>query len=152
MGLDSSIYRKEHGAGDGVEVAYWRKANAIHRFFIELNGGKDYHEDIPIEEKDLRELLRRCKEIKAQARLVNGKVVDYYTIENGGQKAHYVDGQIIDNPAICEELLPTQSGFFFGKTDYDEDYMYSIDKTIEQLEEILADHKDDDEYYYYGSW
>ncbi len=34
--------------------------------------------------------------------------------------------QVAADPSKAEELLPTQSGFFFGGTEYDEYYMNSI--------------------------
>ena len=47
--------------------------------------------------------------------------------------------RVKENNLKAEELLPTQSGFFFGDTDYNEWYFKDIDNTIEILEECLAD-------------
>ena len=46
------------------EVGYWRKANHIHNWFIELNNGVDDCNPIPVEREDLIELMELCKEVK----------------------------------------------------------------------------------------
>ncbi len=51
----------------------------------------------------------------------------------------------------AEQLLPTQSGFFFGATEYDEYYYQDIDNTIEILEEALSEETADD-FAYRASW
>lgn len=51
-----------------------------------------------------------------------------------------------------EDILPTQSGCFFGSTDYDEGYWEDLELTISQLEKILAFEGDQAEYYYHASW
>ena len=54
------------------------------------------------------------------------------------------------NQDEVEELLPTQEGFFFGGTDYDESYIEDLKDTIKQLEPLLEDK--DGEYEYCSSW
>ncbi len=49
------------------------------------------------------------------------------------------------------QLLSTQSGFFFGGTEYDEWYFNDIDNTIEIIEEALSDENADD-FAYRASW
>lgn len=69
------------------------------------------------------------------------------------------DGKVISNPSVCEEL-PTEDGFFFGDTDYNENYVYQLDETIKQLNDVVKDHKElvergVDELdidYYYRAW
>ena len=39
-----------------VCVAYWRKANAIHKWFCDLDGGRDECQDIPVSVDQLRQL------------------------------------------------------------------------------------------------
>ena len=75
---------------------YWRKANAIHKWFVDnCQEGEDDCRYAYVELGQLKELLDLCKEV---------------------QKDH----------SKAEELLPTQSGFFFGGTDYDEWYFKKI--------------------------
>lgn len=51
------------------------------------------------------------------------------------------------------ELLPAQSGFFFGSTDYDQWYMSDIDYTIEKILKVLKTTDFDKEIVFYrSSW
>jgi hypothetical protein len=47
------------------EVGYWRKANAIHKFFCDLDGGKDECQEIYVGQDQLTDLLVRCEAILA---------------------------------------------------------------------------------------
>lgn len=133
-----------------VEVAYWRKANAIHKFLIELD---DQETRSYVEIEDLKRLLELCKKVKSGVRLVKGKVANGYSFDEKGNKVYdYEDGEVIENPELCEALLPTMAGFFFGSTDYDEWYMDQIDHTIEQLERVIENYKDGDSFEYIASW
>ena len=136
------------------EVAYWRKANQINKFFMkrDIDGeGRQAKVDI----NDLKELLKICKRLKRELKLVDGKIHTgtKYTKE-GGVEEMYADGKIIANKELAEELLPTEAGFFFGSTDYDEWYYKQIVETIPVLEKIISEHNDayDMEYSYYASW
>jgi hypothetical protein len=105
------------------EAAYWRKANAIHRWFVDnCQDGEDECQTTYVDREQLEELLSICKQVK-------------------------------EAPDRAEELLPTFSGFFFGPTEYDEFYMEDIDYTIERLTAILAEEQVGDvSYYYHSSW
>lgn len=105
------------------EVGYWRKANAIHQWFVEnVQNGVDNCGQYEVEKKKLEELLAYCKEI-------------------------------IEDHSKAEELLPTQSGFFFGSTEYDEWYFEYIKDTINILEKVLEETDFDREMItYQSSW
>jgi hypothetical protein len=115
------------------QVADWRKANAIHQWFVEnIQDGEDdcrFHREVT--ESDLEELLNVCKTVLKSCVLVDGKI----------------------QTSVAEELLPTQDGFFFGGTSYDEWYVADIKDTIEIIEKILKE-TDFDIYviYYCSSW
>lgn len=49
------------------------------------------------------------------------------------------------------EILPTQGGYFFGSTEYDEDYLDGLTHTKEILEKVLHC-KEDLDFYYHSSW
>ena len=105
----------------GKEVAYWRKANAIHRWFVE-NAQNNKDECLPhlVSKEKLEELLLLAYEVK--------------------------DHQVPNK-------LPSQEGFFFGSTDYDELYYQDIDLTIDQLEKVLSETDwEKDSIYYQSSW
>jgi hypothetical protein len=43
--------------------------------------------------------------------------------------------KVLKNPELASELLPTQSGFFFGSTDYNEYYFKDVADVLKQLTE-----------------
>lgn len=93
------------------DVGYWRKANQIHKWFVDnVQGGVDDCSKYTVEVEKLKELLKICKKVK---------------------KDH----------SLAEKLLPTQEGFFFGGTSYDEYYFYDIDTTIKILTPLLKELK-----------
>lgn len=120
------------------EVGYWRKANAIHKWFVDnVQNGEDdcgYYEVI---KEQLKKLLGICKTVKASTELKDGWVKNGERFENGMWCPMFEEGQTIVNSEVAAELLPTQSGFFFGGTDYDQWYMQDIEQTIEILTEVL---------------
>ena len=103
------------------EVGYWRKANQIHNWFVE---NVQNGVDECQESYTSREKLQSLLDICRIVKIDNSK---------------------------AEGLLPTQSGFFFGGTEYDEWYFKDIDNTIEILEEALSDENADD-FAYRASW
>lgn len=68
------------------------------------------------------------------------------------KELHDICQKILDNPLDAEELLPTQAGFFFGSTGYDEWYYTGLRETIEQLTPIIEDNDDTITYVYSASW
>lgn len=90
-----------------------------------------------------------CQKIDKASKLVKGKVNNGYTFENGKKTPIIVDGQIIKDPSVAKKLLPTQEGFFFGGTEYDEYYLADIKETIKILQECL---KEEGDFYYDSSW
>jgi hypothetical protein len=96
-------------------VAYWRKANQIHRWFVEnVQDGEDECLPHDVSREQLQDLRGLC------ARVLN--------------KA---EGSVIANPEAVAELLPTASGFFFGSTEYDEYYLADLKATVEQIDRVL---------------
>ena len=106
------------------QVGYWRKANAIHKWFVEnIQDGEDdcrYHREVT--KADLEELADICHEV-------------------------------LTNPDVAEDRLPTQSGFFFGDTLYDEWYIEDLRTTIDIIDEVLKTTDFEKEMIYYvSSW
>ncbi len=138
------------------EVAYWRKANQIHRWFVDhCQDGVDDCRNAYVSEKQLQELVDLCKQVLNSVELVDGSVHNgtSFTFDEEGPKQTelYEEGQIIAQPQIAESLLPAQPGFFFGSTDYDQYYINDLKNTVKMLEPLLADGSSGD-YYYQSSW
>lgn len=109
------------------EAAYWRKANHIHLWFVDnCQGGEDDCRDAHVSVEQLKELIALCKEVLEKK-----------------------------DDAFSEANLPTQSGFFFGSTEYDEYYYSDVEDTIKQLTEAIADVDEKDyniDFIYRSSW
>lgn len=122
------------------EVGYWRKANAIHRWFVEnVQNDVDDCGRYEVSKEQLETLLEICNEVLENCELVEGQIGNGYTFDTNGNKImHYEEGKYIEDPSVAEELLPTTSGFFFGSTDYDEYYIADIEHTVDVIKEVLA--------------
>lgn len=92
-----------------VTVAYWRKANQIHKWFVDhCQGGVDDCREAEVGRKQLIELRDLCKSLLKRK-----------------------------NVNEAEKKLPTQDGFFFGNTSVDEYYWDDIELTVKQLDRVL---------------
>ena len=124
-------------------VGYWRKANAIHKWFVDnVQDGNDDCGNYYVSIEALEELLNKCKEVKEKAIIKNGKIKNGKKIENGKWVDIIEDGDYIENSDEISEILPTQDGFFFGGTEYDQWYMEDIEYTIELIERLLKEEKE----------
>lgn len=135
-------------------VAYWRKANAIHGWFIEhcAPGKVDDCRPFHVERSELEELVRLCKESLALAETVDDTVNVGYTFDKDGKKPITQPGKVVTNVKMLADRLPVQSGFFFGGTDYDEFYLDDLRDTVEQLERVLKETAEGDSFEYRASW
>jgi hypothetical protein len=135
------------------EVAYWRKANHIHKWFVDnVQDGADDCKEYYVTREELQELLSRCEKVIAASELVDGKVTNGYTYDKEkGMVPIIEDGKVIANPSVAQELLPTQDGFFFVNTDYDAWYLDDVKETVEMLKLILGE-GDSGSFYYQSSW
>ena len=120
-----------YGATVSVNVAYWRKANQIHQWFVDnCQNGVDECQEVYVSEEQLEELRGICNEILANK----------------------------DDKSMAEELLPPAEGFFFGSNDIDEWYYQDIQYTADRLKAVLelAKQDRDNENYitfsYQSSW
>jgi hypothetical protein len=114
----------EYGAKEvSFRVAYWRKANAIHAWFVKnVQDGRDECQESWVSREQLTELVETCK-------------------------------KVIEKPKLASQLLAPQGGFFFGSTDVDEWYLESVQSTITMIEKALAEPAlKKGEFYYQASW
>ena len=128
------------------EVGYWRKANHIHAWFVvNCQNGEDDCRNAYVSKEQLEELKQLCKQVKDYLdtceKVYDEEYKDYYVLK--------VDKKIM------ESHLPTQSGFFFGGTDYDRWYYESLDSTIDIIDEAFKGKEDFGwgvEFEYNSSW
>ena len=118
MGLDMWLYEKQVH-----EVAYWRKANAIHGWIIKHAGAVDDCTPISLTKQDIIQLRNVCTEVLT---------------------AHTEE--------VALDLLPPTEGFFFGGTGIDDWYWDSIEETIVLLNTALDESVDDAMFEYQASW
>lgn len=112
--------------GMEFEIAYWRKANAIHAWFVKnVQGGVDECQESYVPKEKLQQLYDLVTEAL--------KVV-----KKDAQKAG--------------ALLPTAGGFFFGSIEYNEYYVEDLKDTQKQLKKILAADLKGFDIYYRASW
>lgn len=134
------------------QVAYWRKANHIHKWFVDhVQDGQDDCGEYGVSIEQLAELVNTCKTVLSSVETVEGYVGQGTTYHADGRVEHHTKrGQVVAQQELADKLLPTQPGFFFGSTDYDEYYLDECRSTIEMLEPLLAD--TESSYYYSSSW
>jgi hypothetical protein len=133
------------------EAGYWRKANAIHQWFVEnVQDGEDDCKEYEVSAEQMEELLDLVKKVLKVSVLVKGKIHNGTTWTKGKKIENYEDGMIVKNPATAKKLLPTTSGFFFGGTEYDQYYIQDLKDTEKILEEALKDKSAD--FSYQSSW
>lgn len=121
------------------EVGYWRKANQIHAWFVaNVQEGEDNCRSYSVSREQLQELRDLCQRVLDGSELIDGSVTNGWTYENGVKKPIVESGKVIRNATLAQQLLPAQSGFFFGSTDYDEWYYEQLQATVEILDRCLA--------------
>ena len=112
-----------------VCVAYWRKANAIHGWFVnELADGVDECQSIYVSKGDLEKLHQACNNVLLAPAGIG-----------------------MEDVAAQYGLLPTR-GFFFGSYDMDNWYIEDMKNTMMQIENILAASGEYSDFIYRASW
>jgi hypothetical protein len=89
------------------EAMYWRKANAIHNWFVQnVQDGED-----------------DCG--------------SYHVSRDKLKALHDTVREVLGDVDKADDLLPTQGGCFFGSTEYDEGYWQDLEDTDKRLTAIL---------------
>ena len=136
-------------------IAYWRKANAIHGWIERHIDSEELKncDDYKITKDMIVDLLLDCSFVLDNTKLVEGKVTNGYRCTDNGFEPIIEDGLVVEDSTACEDVLPTESGFFFGSTEYTQWYLDDIKYTKSVCEKIL-DEVDFDRYelYYHASW
>lgn len=135
-----------------LEVGYWRKANQIHRWFVEnVQGGKDDCKSYEVSRAQLGELLETVYEVLKSINLVPGTCSVGQRPGEGEGFDSTRRGFVVENPEVAKKLLPIQEGFFFGSYLYDSWYFEGLVVTKDILEEVLQS-PPDSEFFYQSSW
>ncbi len=149
MGLDMYLHKKLHFYGDrkctsikisgitginasdiseiSIQIMDWRKCNQIHKWFVD------------------------------NVQNGNDDCGSYYVRQTQLKELLSTIKKVLKNKKLAKELLPTQSGFFYGDTEYDEYYWKDLELTKEKLIVELITNKvkgqnDLYEYEYSSSW
>lgn len=129
------------------DVGYWRKANAIHHWFVEcVQNGTDDCGAYYVSREKLALLLQTVNVVLKTCMLVDGQVTNGSTLKNGPREAIVESGKVINDPSIAQQVLPTHAGFFFGSTDYDAGYYQELVETKRILDEVMGSSGEDFEY------
>lgn len=142
MGLDMYLYKADKkGQYDWREdmMGYWRKANHIHKWFVDnVQNGVDDCKTYPVKRTDIEQLRDTCNHVLESITMKKGIIVNGYMFKSGTQIPIVEEGQYVVDSTVAEALLPTTNRSFFGGTDYDEYYVDDVKHTVNILNEILA--------------
>ena len=103
------------GISISYPVGYWRKANAIHNWFVQnVQDNRDECQKSYVSPENLRELREACQAVLATK---NNSLVSVKEVaeENG---------------------LAPLAGFFFGGTEYDEYYYDDLEYTVKMIDRL----------------
>ena len=130
-GPQAATIKPERIAYIEEQVGYWRKANAIHRWFVEhCQDGVDDCRQAYVAHEQLAELRDLCRSLVS---------------------AYEIDPETATARATAE--LPPQSGFFFGSTALDDWYWQDLRKTADLLTNALDETViGRNEFQYQSSW
>jgi hypothetical protein len=104
------------------EIGYWRKANAIHGWFVE---------HVQCEEDDCSEYYVRREDLETLRALCQ---------------------EVLKDLTKARDYLPPQQGFFFGSQAIDEGYKQDLEKTVEIIDRCFSDKFKGWDFYYQASW
>ena len=107
-----------------VEVMYWRKANHIHQWFVE----------------HVQDGVDNCG--------------TYYVSKKKLVELVNLCKKVLAERQLASTALPTQGGFFFGSTAYDESYFQDCQETIKKLSPVVKqfDRFKNWTFEYHSSW
>lgn len=177
MGLDIYFETRKNNRSelDAKTAIFKYEINELEKKIDVLYGKADACGELPIDEKtkvDLyfKEIDNRKEKINeidpynkvAYFRKVNF-LMSFFDYEGNCEYVPIDKNQVIDLIDTCKqvlenynranELLPTQCGFFFGSTDYDEFYFSDVKDVLDKFTEILdTTDWDNDELVMYAWW
>lgn len=120
-------------------IAQWRKANAIHNWFVtNVQDGNDDCGTYTVSVDDLVRLHDTIVDVLDASRLVMGTVRNGSKLApNGEWEPIHEKGMVIEDPSAAKALMPTREGFFFGSQEYDQWYIWDLRYTEAKLSKII---------------
>lgn len=105
-----------------ITAGYWRKANAIHGWFVRnVQDGEDECKEHYVTREQLIALQEACQDVLA-------------------------------NPSKALDVLPPTQGFFFGGYEIDDYYWHYLKETEALIGALLKKADEKWEFYYRSSW
>ena len=103
------------GISISYPVGYWRKANAIHNWFVQnVQDNRDECQKSYVSPENLRELREACQAVLATK-----------------------NNSLVSVKEVAEEVgLAPLAGFFFGGTEYDEYYYDDLEYTVKMIDRL----------------
>lgn len=161
MGLDMYLGARNQ-TGEFQQVGYWRKANAIHGWFVrECADGVDECQEIFVSRDQLKQLRADCNNALATRETATPNDTSNRIISQAPNSGQDLMDFILDNmkaeqqkigtTAVSDDPLAPTAGFFFGSTEKDEWYYNDLMETIDIIDTALA-LGDDWEIIYQASW
>ena len=122
------LFKKSDEVKKLYEVAYWRKANQVHNWFVtNCQNGVDECQETRVSKENLIALKEACQAV--------------------------LSSPDSDRVANAERTLPTVGGFFFGGTEYNDMYFEDLEDTIKMLDKVINETDfEKEEIYYTSSW
>lgn len=142
---------------DATEIITWRKENHIHAWFVHnVQNNVDQCEDAVVTKEQLIKFVGICEQLLASIELTPGDVDAGKIMRAGSHEWEqlYDIGHVLTpgSQELAEQLMPTQVGFFFGSTQYNEWYWKSLNEALRMLKPVLESMAEDDTVVYWSSW
>ena len=138
------------------EVAYWRKFNALHGWFVnECGDGEDKCQEIYVDRGKMGELLNILNQVQ---NLLNNSKLSVKELRDWNGKDYEVE--VYECEDEVKELFCPTEGFFFGSTEVDKYFKQDVEETIETIDGLLKETENEDavkglysgDFYYRASW
>lgn len=121
-GLEQIVSDNNYTVSIEVNAIYWRKVNSVHQWFVDNIGGGV---------DECQRMYVKRKDLEDLRDLVKDTLIHR------------------DKASLT---LPPASGFFFGSTEIDEWYWSDLEYTAKELDRVLANAKESDDFFYQASW
>ncbi len=147
--IEKYLIQKQYGKTLLDEIMYWRKANAIHDWFVEyVQHGNDDCGNYEIHRETIEELYNITKQVYDSLKYKK-RVTQVFKDYDG--KPYEEDCYSPTDLSVASLLLPTQDGFYFGSVNYNEYYFKMVVETMNKCKEILDTFDFENNYLVYSS-